>query len=54
MTTEKQTNGLTYAQAGVDIDIDLERNVGTYVEPHLWMHYRLVADGARSAESRAA
>ena len=26
----------------------------TYVEPHLWMHYRLVAEDARSVESRAA
>jgi hypothetical protein len=38
----------------VPLDIDLERNVGTYVEPHLWMHYRLVAEGARSSEIRAA
>ena len=38
----------------VPLDIDLERNVGTYVEPHLWMHYRLAAEGDRSAESRAA
>jgi hypothetical protein len=25
----------------VPIEIDLEHNVGWYVEPHLWMHYRL-------------
>jgi hypothetical protein len=27
----------------VPIDIDLDRNLGTYFEPHLWMHYRLEA-----------
>jgi GNAT superfamily N-acetyltransferase len=25
----------------VPVHIDLQRNVGRYVEPHLWMHYRL-------------
>ena len=32
----------------VPVAIDLERACGRYVEPHLWMHYRLApAEGAR-------
>jgi hypothetical protein len=40
----------------VPIDVDLERNVASCVEPHLWMHYRLDAatDAGRSRFGRAA
>jgi hypothetical protein len=40
----------------VPIDVDLERGVASYVEPHLWMHHRLdaVTNQRRSRQARAA
>ena len=35
------TGSYVVPNALVPLQIDLQQNVGTYVEPHLWMHYRL-------------
>jgi hypothetical protein len=41
--------GLVFPESGayvipgglVPLDVDVEDDTGRYVEPHLWMHYRL-------------